>query len=291
MSRIRTIKPEFWKHERLSELPEPTHMLAAALLNYSDDEGYFNANPKLVQAECSPLREPSVSIPDSLARLAEEGYLRLGTGSDGKRYGHVVHFSDHQKISHPTESKIKKIETTWDDAVSPPVILPEASSLKGTGKGREQGNARADENRKVQTAFIAFSAAYPKRKGNDPTEPARDKFERAVRDGADPEAIVAGALAYAAEQSKLGNVGTQFVKQRKAWLNDETWRDYQGAPANPNLPPPEPQEWVRVDDPRWPEVSARWRSARGKPPLALPGSHGNTGQGWHFPVTMLQATQ
>ena len=55
MARIRTIKPEFWRHEDLSALPADTHMLAAALLNYADDEGYFNANPKLVEAECFPV--------------------------------------------------------------------------------------------------------------------------------------------------------------------------------------------------------------------------------------------
>jgi hypothetical protein len=33
MGRIRTIKPEFWRNEALSELPEFAHMLVAALLN------------------------------------------------------------------------------------------------------------------------------------------------------------------------------------------------------------------------------------------------------------------
>jgi hypothetical protein len=56
MARIRTIKPEFWRHEDLSALPEATHMLAAQLLNYADDYGYFNANPALIKAEVSPLR-------------------------------------------------------------------------------------------------------------------------------------------------------------------------------------------------------------------------------------------
>jgi hypothetical protein len=41
MGRIRTIKPEFWRSEDLCSLPEATHMLAAALLNYADDEGFF----------------------------------------------------------------------------------------------------------------------------------------------------------------------------------------------------------------------------------------------------------
>ena len=90
MARIRTIKPEFWRHEELSVLPEATHLSAAALLNYADDEGFFNANPKLVSSKCCPLREPTVSVPASLTALAAIEYIRLGTGSDGKRYGQIV---------------------------------------------------------------------------------------------------------------------------------------------------------------------------------------------------------
>jgi hypothetical protein len=54
VARIRTLKPDFWKHEGLCEQPEATHMLAAALLNYVDDYGYFNANPALIKGELYP---------------------------------------------------------------------------------------------------------------------------------------------------------------------------------------------------------------------------------------------
>src|SRR3990167_8356076 len=116
MARIRTIKPEFWKHEDLSALPEATHMLAAALLNYSDDFGYFNANPELIRAECSPLREPSVNITESLRRLQTVGYINLGTCPSGRRYGVVCNFSNHQKVSHPTPSKIQIKSIIWDNS-------------------------------------------------------------------------------------------------------------------------------------------------------------------------------
>jgi hypothetical protein len=148
MARIRTIKPEFWKHEELSALPEATHMLAAQLLNYADDFGYFNANARLIQAECSPLREPSVSIPESIRSLQAAGYIRLGTAADGKRYGQVTTFSDHQRVSHPTRSKFADLSITWDDSGNPPEnnrdppedFRPE----QGTGnreRNREQGVA------------------------------------------------------------------------------------------------------------------------------------------------------
>lgn len=143
MARIRTIKPKFWSNEELSALPEATHLLAAALLNYADDEGYFNANPKLVQAECSPLREPSVSTHDSLITLARIGYIKLGTGADSKRYGVLPTFSEHQRINRKTDSKIKTISIVWDDSLSPHTQLTEPSHPEGNGR-EEEGKGKED---------------------------------------------------------------------------------------------------------------------------------------------------
>ncbi|NKF21554.1 hypothetical protein [Solimonas marina] len=142
MARIRTVKPDFWKHEGLSSLPEATHMLAAALLNYADDEGYFNAHPGLVKAECCPLREPSVSVHDSISALACIGYLRLGTGNDGRRYAHIVSFDEHQRVNRATPSKIKDLAILWDDAVSAHPQLSEPSLPEGKGREEEKEQGR-----------------------------------------------------------------------------------------------------------------------------------------------------
>lgn len=161
MGRIRTIKPEFWKHEELSALSESAHMLAAALLNYADDDGYFNANPRLVQAECFPLRELSSSVPVLLQELSRIGYLRLGLGSDGKTYGHILSFRNHQVISHYKESKISKMEVSWRSTGG----VLEPSILNGMeGKGIEQGmegkgepSANADSPPQIRLAVDAYN--------------------------------------------------------------------------------------------------------------------------------------
>jgi len=136
MARIRTIKPEFWKHEDLSELPPETHMLAAALLNYADDEGYFNANAKLIQAECCPLRDDSTNVRRSIEMLSSIGYIRLFEGSDGKSYGHIKTFSDHQRVDRPKPSKIKALEVSQKDRRR----IDDESTLEG--KGKEQGTGK-----------------------------------------------------------------------------------------------------------------------------------------------------
>ena len=135
MGRIRTIKPSFWTDEDLSELPPETHMLAASLLNYSDDEGYFNANPKLVKASCCPLREDSTNVRRGLEQLQKMGYLRLGKSrDDGKSYGHILTFSDHQRVDRGKESKIKVLDIEWEQSTNNRRTIDAGRE----GKGRER---------------------------------------------------------------------------------------------------------------------------------------------------------
>jgi len=118
-------------------------MLAAGLLNHADDDGFFRANPGLIKAAVFPLREPSVSIHDMLQELCEIEYIRLYEGSDGKMYGHVVNFSEHQRINRKTDSKIKPLIDLTEDAVSYHDAFIEDSppERKGKEQGKEENNA------------------------------------------------------------------------------------------------------------------------------------------------------
>ncbi len=115
--RIRTIKPEFWSSLDLAPLSEPALLLAAGLLNYADDEGYFVADKRLIRAALFPLREPSRPIGQCLAELVQIGYLNLSTGSDGRPYGRIVKFVQHQRINRPTPSKLRSL---WREAPEAP---------------------------------------------------------------------------------------------------------------------------------------------------------------------------
>jgi hypothetical protein len=167
VGRIRSLKPEFNSNEGLSALSCQAHLLAAALLCYSDDEGFFNANPALVRAGTLPLRRDFRKIEKYLNELEKNGYIRF-FDCKGKRYGQIVHFNIHQKISHPAKSSISILlknnrlisessgvspeslgnaPTTAGDAPevfreSPEILRPE----QGTGN-REQGTGNREEKR------------------------------------------------------------------------------------------------------------------------------------------------
>lgn len=140
MARIRTIKPEFWQDEDLAETSEPTRLLAIGLLNCSDDEGYFNANYKLLEASIFPLTDPSMSVHECLKQLCEIGYVKLYKCSKGRKtYGQVVNFMKHQKVNRPTPSKIRADVNFTEPSLSPHEPLTGGKERKGTGKGKEQG--------------------------------------------------------------------------------------------------------------------------------------------------------
>ncbi len=148
--RIRSIKPEFWSHEKMSAVPADAALLAIGLLNYCDDEGFFNAHPKLVQAALFPLRETSITVPVILTELSRIGYIAVHTDSDGRQTGHVLNFSDHQVISHPKKSVLRPL---YEASGIVPGSLPETNGnhtgglLSGMeGNGREQGTGKGTGN-------------------------------------------------------------------------------------------------------------------------------------------------
>ncbi|KAA1262307.1 hypothetical protein LF1_48710 [Rubripirellula obstinata] len=153
MARIRTIKPEFWQNQELAALAEHSRLLAIALLNHCDDEGYFQANVALVRAACFPFDHETSKVTDSLAALAAIGYIEVREDLNGKRIGKVCKFSDHQRINRPCDSKLRDAFDAVDEcsvnthgglteeSVSTHGGLTEDSPLerKGTGKGSGTG--------------------------------------------------------------------------------------------------------------------------------------------------------
>lgn len=302
MSRIRTIKPEFWRHEELSELPEATHLLAASLLNYADDDGYFNANHKLIRAECCPLRELSVSIPDSLSHLCNIGYLKLGTAEDGKRYGKIVKFREHQKINRPTPSKIKAMAIVWDGSSLPHPQVMEPSLPEGKGKEGKgtippsQASGGTDDpiDDELEVPASLDRRAYP------------ETFEvlwLAYRPVASPNATKADAhkawfaLAIAERDACLAG-----LKRYVSWLGEEKQKRDQTKVKHlatfiakrgwePFLEAAEPCEkdvaWIDQDDPRWRQITALWHEKRGGFPVAI-GSRNESGLGVYVPATWLK---
>lgn len=244
MARIRTIKPEFFSNESLSALAPATHLLAAALLCYADDEGYFLAHPGLIRASCLPLREDSGSVPVMIQELSTVGYVEVVTGTEGKLIGRVVKFKDHQVISHARPSQIKKLWPVPEPSSNPPVIVPEASVLNGIeGNGIEQGMEGGSAAPPIETPELPKPKTKPLPEkppavvegSDDPMQCAKAMFEH-LAVVAPPKTLKLAAEAIRMQAAALCTTPTKamLLIRRQAemssdpvnafWFEDSKWK-------------------------------------------------------------------
>ncbi|MFD6347775.1 hypothetical protein ACFWF9_24060 [Streptomyces roseolus] len=108
MARIRTIKPEAFVSESLAEVSVESERTFFGLLTQSDDHGRHRDNAAIIAGLLWPLRaeHTSVHVEDDLHQLANAGLICRYTGCDGRRYLHIVTWSEHQKIDKPSQSRL-----------------------------------------------------------------------------------------------------------------------------------------------------------------------------------------
>jgi hypothetical protein len=155
--RIRTIKPEFWSHEIMAQLPEFCRLLALALLNYADDEGYFLATPQAIRGALFPFEDDSGRITVGLRELSKVGYLEVRKGVDGRLVGKIVKFGTHQVVNKRIPSKIKHLWGLPEDSGSSPVELPTGTGNREQGIGKEVEELRSSPRIKPQASWSAES--------------------------------------------------------------------------------------------------------------------------------------
>lgn len=151
---------------------------------------------------------------------------------------------------------------------------PKSLELQEQGKASCSANGKQNESKpKAPTptesplppcggepeGFAEFRSVYPSRNVSFPTTLARKRWLEARKRGSKPEDIIAGAKAYAAEQRRIGKVGTEFVKTADSWLHKQLWRDFteaaQSKPAAQATPP--------VADDTWRDRVKVWRARGG----------------------------
>ena len=160
--RIRTIKPEFWQNEKLSSVSPDAALLAIGLLNYADDEGFFNANPALIKAAIFPIRQTADINTMLIPELERIDYVQFFNDKENRNWGVVKNFRLHQVINKPKPSKIRKMLQLPDEYRSNTEQVPVGREGKGTGtgKGTEPEEFKNKEN-PFFSNFKDFFAMYP----------------------------------------------------------------------------------------------------------------------------------
>ena len=231
MARIRTIKPEAFKSDSLSQVSRGVRWTFAGLWTYADDAGRGRDDIRLLKAELYPLDDDVTlaTVADDMKRLESVGCICRYEAA-GRAYFHIIRWK-HQRINRPGESTLPtcSIDHFPEPSGSDPggfsedsvkdhggVTEPSRQEWKGKEQGKEGKGTRASAATSSDPLFDEFWSTYPRKtdKGN-----ARKAWDKALKKTTG-QVIVAAAAAFAAT-----NPEPKFTAHASTWLNGERWDD------------------------------------------------------------------
>lgn len=237
MARIRTIKPELPTDRTLAACSMEARYTFLLLISQADDYGLLLAEPRQLLGMLFPHDEHVTPkhLDKWLGELCTSGRIRWRVTKDGARVLEIVNWAKHQVVKNPGKPLLKhKLEpvgsTSYgkptEDVVQPSVESGGADRERDLGKGKGTGDRPAADH---AAGFEEAWAAYPKRPNNPKTR-ARDAWKASVKRGADPAAMHAGVIAYAAYCERQA-MAPEFIKQAATFFGPKDhWLDDYGAP-------------------------------------------------------------
>jgi hypothetical protein len=148
--RIRSIKPEFWRSDDITELPLEDRLLFIGLWSYVDDNGVGKDKLASIAADLfagdleNDPHETFARVSRGLQQLASAGRVTRYT-VDGTAYLHVTNWERHQRVDRPNKPRYPV--PTSDNAVpreTPAEPSRHSRETPSSGTG-EQGNRGTGE--------------------------------------------------------------------------------------------------------------------------------------------------
>lgn len=154
MARIRTVKPDLFKHEGVADLPAMARLLFIGLFTLADVEGKLEDRPKRIKAEVFPY--DNLNIEDLLLRLQSAGFIiRYEVGE--MKVIQIPTFSKHQKFQTKELQAGSKLPNPPQEVGTPPGRFGDATGTlpepprdtPGTPPGHagKEGNEEGNEEK------------------------------------------------------------------------------------------------------------------------------------------------
>jgi len=256
MARIRTIKPEFFRHEELYEAEKksglPLRVAYAGLWTVADREGRFRWKPRVLVLDVLPFDD--VDFTEVLDALAAHGFIvRYQVGAE--TFGVIPSFKDHQHVNmREPASHIPAPDGTCASTCENIPAHGEGKGREQEGEGKGEGGARAQDGNLFSKRATTIPPHW-KPKGLAPSAAELDRF-------------VAHHTAN----------GTECVDWEAKWV---VWRsriaDFGEAKSpSPAEAPAIGMTWVSEDDPRWPVAAAKHLAVKGTPLIPRTSRHAAT---------------
>lgn len=217
MGRIRSIKPEFLRHEGLQDLerenPGSCVMLVfAGLWTACDKLGRFEWKPRTLKLDILPFLD--FDMGDTLALLERAGQLRRYV-VDGREYGVIDSFEDHQRITgkeaaapakYPEPPRAEPVKQRGNTGETPG-NHPDAQEGKGREEERERegsGDRSPDDSPGSSVPTMAGAVCITLRaKGIPGVNPSHPDLLALLEGGTD-----IGSFAAAAEKAVSAGKGS-----------------------------------------------------------------------------------
>lgn len=143
MSRIRSVKPDFWSSEQVMSLSRDERLLFIGMWNFADDLGRIKLNPTSIKAQVLPGDDDATKsvvvswLSTIIRRSLVECYENAGTV-----YGQITGWH-HQKIDRPQPAKhpgiqdVGSVRRTFDEYTSIVLRTFATDPIGSDGKGEE----------------------------------------------------------------------------------------------------------------------------------------------------------
>lgn len=156
MARIRTIKPEFFRHEELQELEieipgQYPMMVFAALWGHCDKNGIFEWKMRQLQLDILPFiwEATGKQLGSTCEALVKHQFIKKYSFS-GKIYGFIPTFKDHQRINgreSQTPSTFPNIEQMQELEIEEATGKQQGSNREASGTTGREGKGREEEGK------------------------------------------------------------------------------------------------------------------------------------------------
>lgn len=160
MARIRTVKPEFWTDERLTECSLSARLLFIGMLNFADDNGNLAYSAKRLKMQVFPA--DSIDTQPLLDELLTHGML-MEYSVKGEKFLHIKGFLKHQVINRPSATAIPTPDFN-DDSVTTHGVLTDGREGKGKERKGKEGKEEGEGEGNAAQAPKPTSAKQKSRK-------------------------------------------------------------------------------------------------------------------------------
>lgn len=145
MARIRTIKPDFFRHEGLQDLEIANPglypmMVFAGLWGHCDKAGRFVWNARMLKLDILPFLPFDM---DRVLLVLEQAGFICKYEADGKEYGEIPSFSEHQRINGKEAQEPEKHPCNPENYSGSNGEAGETTGREGKGREKEGNGLRA----------------------------------------------------------------------------------------------------------------------------------------------------